>query len=113
MTLHVIQVDGGPYKGSIQEILPDNVLDQRVTIRHSADFAGDPSQLEFQWYYYPADSGNGGATPPLPDPSNPTANGWMPFPVSGQGVNDITIGEGNISSLITMSDNWFVMRYRG
>lgn len=110
VTLHVIQVGGGPYQGSLQTILPDNVLDQRVTLRHSADFAGDPGLLEFQWYYYPAD---GGATPPLPDSSNPTANGWIAFPDSGLGVNDITIGEGNLSSLITLSDNWFVMRYRG
>jgi hypothetical protein len=110
VTLHLIQVGTGPYQGSIQTILPDNVLDQRVTLRHSADFGGDPRQLEFQWYYYPAE---GGATPPLPDASNPTANGWVPFPDSGPGVNDITTGEGNLSSLITMSDNWFIMRYRG
>lgn len=110
VTLHVIQIGGGPYMGSIAQILPDNVLDQRATLRHNADFAGDPQQLEFQWYYYPA---SGGSPPALPDPANPTANGWIPFPDSGQGVNDITTGEGDVSTLITMSDNWYVMRYRG
>ena len=110
VTLHVIQVGGGPYLGSIAQILPDNVLDQRATLRHNADFAGDPQQLEFQWLYYPA---SGGSPPSPPDPSNPTANGWIAFPDSGQGVNDITTGEGDVSSLITMSDNWYIMRYRG
>jgi len=110
VVLHVIEVSGGPYTGSLQTILPDDVMDQRTTMRHNADFAGDPQLLEFQWYYYPA---AGGDAPPLPDPANPTANGWIPFPDSGQGVNDITVGEGDVSSLITMSDNWFIMRYRG
>jgi hypothetical protein len=110
ITLHVIEVSGGPYTGSLETILPDNVMDQRTTLRHNADFAGDPQLLEFQWYYFPA---AGGTPPDLPDPSNPTANGWIAFPDSGQGVNDITMGEGDVSSLITMSDNWFIMRYRG
>ncbi|MCW5558971.1 MAG: hypothetical protein KIT22_14215, partial [Verrucomicrobiae bacterium] len=110
VTLHVIQVEGGPYTGSLVTILPDNVLDQRVTLRHNADFAGDPQDLEFEWYYHPA---IGGAVPDLPDPSNPLTAGWIPFPVSGAGYNDITIGDANLSSLITLSDNWFIMRYRG
>lgn len=110
VALHVIQVGGGPYQGSIQTILPDDVMDQRVTLRHSADFGGDPQSLEFEWYYYPAE---GGIPPPLPNGADPSASGWVPFPDSGPGVNDITVGEGNMSSLITMSDNWFVMRYRG
>lgn len=113
VSLHVIQVGTGPYQGSLLSILPDNVMDQRVTLRHSADFGGDPSQLQFDWYYHPATSNQ---PPTLPDPANPAANGWIPFPMdpnSGLGVNDVTIGEGNLSSLITMSDNWFIMRYRG
>ncbi len=110
VSLHVIRVEGGPYLGSLQVILPDNVLDERVTLRHSADFAGDPRDLEFEWYYHPAE---GGAAPAAPDPADPTATGWIRFPQGGKGINDITIGEGELSSLITLSDNWFFLRYRG
>ncbi|MCC7377185.1 MAG: hypothetical protein IT581_21165 [Verrucomicrobiales bacterium] len=110
VTLHVIEVAGGPYKGSLQAILPDNVLDQRVTLRHSGDFAGDPERLEFEWYYQPA---VGGLPPAPPNPDNPLTNGWTRFPQGGFGINDITLGEANVSSLITLSDNWFFLRYRG
>jgi hypothetical protein len=42
--------------------------------------------------------------------------GWIPFPglTSGvNGANDVTLGDGNLSSLLTLSDNLIICRYRG
>ena len=109
--LHLVRVDNGPYPGEMKVLQPQNVFDQRLTLRHNNDFGGEPSQVEFQWFYKP-DSANFDKTL-FPDPDHLNMNGWIPFPDSGFGVNFITTGEAGQSGLIVMSDNWFIMRYRG
>ena len=98
-----------PYQGQLQIITPDNVFDEQLTLRHSGDFGGLAENLEFEWYYKPDQDG----TPPalLPDPDNGQMNGWFPFTLpSNQGAVEIVIQGANI---LTLSDNWFVARYRG
>jgi probable HAF family extracellular repeat protein len=120
--MYVIQVDNGPFLGALAPMPGDNVFDQRLTLRYTADLGGDPNPLQFEWYYYPGD--NGGVSPPLPtlnaDGSVQNYNGWLSYMVpdvltetQGRGANDITLGLGGESGLLTMSDNWFVSRYRG
>ncbi len=97
------------YQGEIKVIPSDNVFDEQLTLRHSGDFGGNPDALEFEWYYHPDEDG----TPPfpLPDPDNGQLNGWFKFPVDNPyGALEITIEGANI---VTLSDNWFVVRYRG
>ncbi len=119
ISLNVIRVDCldvngdgsflSPYQGQLQIITPDNVFDEQLTLRHSGDFGGLAERLEFEWYYKPDQDG----TPPalLPDPDNGQMNGWFPFTLpSNQGAVEIVIQGANI---VTLSDNWFVARYRG
>ncbi len=119
ISLNIIRVgcldDPGPppilssYQGEIKVIEPENIFDEQITLRFSGDFAGNSDALEFEWYSHPDADG----TPPfpLPDPENGQLNGWLQFPVSNPfGANQITIGGANIQ---TLSDNWYVMRYRG
>ncbi|MGH8527026.1 MAG: hypothetical protein ACREXY_23325, partial [Gammaproteobacteria bacterium] len=79
VSLHVIRIDGGPFRGDIKVLYPDNVFDERLTLRHSADFGGEPQNLEFEWYYK-RDEPNFDRTflpSVLPNGSIDNANGWI------------------------------------
>ncbi len=116
VSLNVIRVDCldlpdgtfSTYQGEIKAIESDNVFDELLTLRHSGDFGGDPTTITFEWFSHPDVDG----TPPqpLPDPENGQLNGWLQFPVNPEGANEITIQGANIQ---TLSDNWFVVRYKG
>ena len=118
VSLQVIKVDkrNGVYQGNIWIVPSDNVFDESLTLRHSGDFAGDPDQIEFDWYYQPDTDGQAEAPRsfaaddadridllPVPSP-------WIRHPDSGIGAIDITL-EG--PGLLTLSDNWFITRYKG
>jgi len=119
VTLHVIQVDAGPFRGDLKTIFPDNVFDERLTLRHSSDFGADPDRLEFEWWYHPDDADfEPTALPTLnPDGSIADAKGWLVYAPAltpnKSGQNTITIGDGGETSLFTLEDNWFISRYRG
>ncbi|HEX5218398.1 MAG TPA: LamG-like jellyroll fold domain-containing protein [Verrucomicrobiae bacterium] len=116
--LHVIRVADGPFRGDIKVLYPDNVFDEKLTLRHSADFGGEPQRFEFEWYYMPDDPSLNHTNLPTVDANgNVTAlNDWTPFPsipAGANGFNDITIGDGAVGGLLTLADNWFLCRYRG
>ncbi len=121
VALHVIRVDDGPFLGDLKVLPGDNVFDERLTLRHSSDFGGDPGPLTFQWYYKPI--GADFDPTDLPVVTNALSEfpsdmrGWTVYgnflPTTGRGVNFVTTGEGGESGLITLSDNAFVCRYRG
>ncbi|GAA4812276.1 hypothetical protein GCM10011365_21160 [Marinicella pacifica] len=97
------------YQGQLNVIAPENIFDEQIVLRHSGDFGGNPDALEFEWFFHPDDDG----TPPqpLPNPDSGQLNGWIKFPVANpMGANEITIAGANIQ---TLSDNWYVARYRG
>jgi probable HAF family extracellular repeat protein len=130
VTLHIIRVDDGPYLGDMKAIYPGNVFDQRLTLRHSSEFGGDPDAVEFEWYYKPDSTGLNPREMPATsaDGSVTDSRGWIPYTFANrnlsapqpprlldarQGVNDITLGEGGESSLLSLGDTWFICRYRG
>ena len=103
VALHVIQVGCPLYQGELKVALSDNPLDEKMTLRHSGDFGGKADDYIFEWRTEPPVNG-------LPS-TKPFAQ-WtvfVPSPGSGEGALDITI-EG--SGLFTLSDNYFVCRYR-
>ncbi|MEM7479611.1 MAG: hypothetical protein AAF481_00435 [Acidobacteriota bacterium] len=97
------------YQGELDVIFPDNVFDEQLTLRHSGDFMGRSSDYRFEWFFHPDEDG----TPPepLPDPDGGQLNGWLQYQPDGGdiGANSITISGSNLQ---TLSDNWFVARYR-
>jgi len=121
ISLNVIRVDclaplpaplppQSTYQGFIHVMTSENVFDETMTLRHDGDFGGNPDALQFEWYYHP--DADGLPPQPLPDPDNGQLNGWLKFPTpaGGAGANDITIAGADIT---TLSDNWFVTRYKG
>lgn len=111
--LHVIRVDDSLARGALAVIQADNVLDERVTLRHTADFAGQPESFVFQWFYQVDADGFSATNVPAvaSDGSITNLGAWVPYPDGGAGVNDVTLGTGGTSSLLTLSDSWWVMRY--
>ncbi|MBK8002248.1 MAG: hypothetical protein IPK15_27050 [Verrucomicrobia bacterium] len=116
VTLHVIRVEGGPFRGDLKVLFPDNVFDERLTLRHSSDFGGDPDRLQFEWWYHPDEANFNPAALPAVNPATgevTDSRGWRVYKPSAAGLNSITLGDGAETSLFTLIDNWFVVRYRG
>ncbi len=114
VTLHILEIDDGPYRGDLKVLPNDNVFDSRLILRHSSDFAGRTDDVEFEWWYHPFD--------PLSQTNLPVVNpitgqvtdtrGWIRHS-GGMGLNQITLGGPGESGLLVLSDNWFIVRFKG
>ena len=111
ISLHVIRVDRTQkYRGAIAPIYPENVFDEKITLRHNADFGGNVDALVFQWYYREEDGAS--ANPPgvaFPNPPGvPVAGRWTLF---GEitGGNEISLSG---ASAALLADNLFFCRWR-
>jgi hypothetical protein len=49
--VQVLKVASRLYTGDLKVIQSSNPLDEQTTLRHSADFAGNPADYEFDWRY--------------------------------------------------------------
>ena len=99
VSLVVIQVDTNLYEGEIKVIAGDNPLAELLTMRHSGDFAGHADRYEFEWRTLPPQGG-------LP-PTNPYDQ-WILHAKENGKLYTVIGGPG----LLTLSDNYFVCRYR-
>lgn len=100
--LKVIRVECPLSRSELAAIPSDSPFDEKISMRFKGDFAGQSDDYQFEWKTLPA---VGGGSPQV-GPEQ-----WNPFPVAneGSGVNDIHIkGPGRF----TLSDNWFICRYR-
>ncbi|MDB6154743.1 MAG: hypothetical protein JWL90_3196, partial [Chthoniobacteraceae bacterium] len=104
VALHILRVVNPPVTGELKVIFSDNALDEKITIRHANDFAGDPDGLTFEWLYVPATTPT---SPPLP--GQPNAPNWLPLE-SGLGINDVTFEGAGVK---TLADSWVICRYKG
>lgn len=102
--MHVLRVGGGLYPGDLRPLTADNPLTEQVSLRHSGDFGGRAEDYEFQWYYSPPVDGQ----PPLnrPGEAGPT---WFRYGDDDAGP---LISFGGTQPLLSLADNYFVMRYR-
>jgi hypothetical protein len=57
VVMKVFRVSPQLYTGDLKVLLPSNPLDEKVTLRHSGDFAARPQDYEFQWRYAPPQGG--------------------------------------------------------
>lgn len=100
VALHVLKVGEPVYGGVIKIIKPVNVFDEKLTLRHNADFAGEPERFTLEWYFKEDTTG---FAPPLPVGNDKT--GWTYYG-RGPGLSEITL-----ESEMTLTDKWFVVRY--
>ena len=103
VVLQVIKVTCPLYRGEVKVIESANPFDEKLTLRHSGDFAGETDEFQFEWRTLPPVDG-------LPSTQPPELwSTFTPVPATGVGAVDITIaGPG----LQTLSDNYFVCRYQ-
>ncbi len=100
VALHIINVKNDKYRGAIKTIMPDNVFDEKITLRHTADFGANPGDAVFEWRYREED-GTG-----QPPPDTAPAGTWQAFPGKGPEI----AMEGAGAALLT--DNLVFCRYR-
>ena len=49
VSVHIIRVGGGLYRGQLKPVLSSNPLSENVTVQHTGDFAADTPSFEFEW----------------------------------------------------------------
>ena len=112
VVLHIIKVDKTQrYRGSIATILSDNVFDENIILRHTADFGGNADDLVFEWWYRPEDG-----TEALPPDRQPSPTPWKlfadPSGNQGQGFYQITLKGNPSAPEVLLGDTLFYLRYR-
>ena len=116
--MHIIKVVPNLYPGDLKVLLSSNPLDEKVTVRHSGDYGGQPENFEFRYRYAFNDSG--GQAPARPLDNTDTVPGfpaWInpdntPYSLGGS----ILVGADPSAVLsnpaVLMSDVNFTMSYR-
>jgi len=95
----IIKVKSKLYQGRLDTLFSPNPLDKQLTLKYTADFAGEPQQFEFEWNY--AGPVNGSA------PAETNGN-WYHF-ANTNGLHYTTIGDAGVFGL---SDHYLRCRYR-
>lgn len=101
ISVYVFKVGAPLYQGEVKAIESDNPLDEKLTMRHSGDFAGHPENYEFEWRYLPPNEDGVADLDSAPD-------SWL-LHSTGDGLWSVVIGG---PGLLTLSDNYFVCRWR-
>jgi hypothetical protein len=110
VSLHVIQVSRQQkYRGALKAILPPNVFDEKITLRHTADFGGNVDRVAYAWWYHEEDG-----TVKVGDVPGNVSAGSPPWNAIGDpngtaGVNQIEL---NGNPTLLLADNLFYARYR-
>lgn len=101
VSLSVLQVDTNLYSGELEVLEPADVLAEQLSLRISADFAGQAGQVAYRWKWVNPVGG-------LPPASGfEEWNTYGPDPV--QGTNEVTIAG---ASPFTLADHFFAVQYR-
>jgi len=109
VAVHVIKVDASRlYRGAIKTILPPNVFDEKITLRHTADFGGNTDQLAFAWWHREEDGTVEPGDVPPGGSGRPVWNALAGADGTG-GLNQIDL-QNNPSLLL--ADNLVYARYR-
>ncbi|HPB31652.1 MAG TPA: hypothetical protein PLB62_09370, partial [Candidatus Sumerlaeota bacterium] len=115
VSLEIIKITCPLYQGELKAIEPPCVFDEQLTLRHTGDLAGKSGDYVYEWRTLP-DPGTGS---PPEDPLD-MWDIWDPDPAANDGDTD-TPGKqvaGALDTtirgagLFTLSDNWFIMRYK-
>jgi hypothetical protein len=108
ISLHIIKIEkDNRYRGEIDILYPDNAFDEKINLRHTADFGANGDDIAFEWWYR-EDDGND-----QPPPDAAESGVWSIFPDesgnNGMGMNEISLSGAGAALLV---DNLFFVRYR-
>ncbi|MBF0452495.1 MAG: hypothetical protein HQK75_17460, partial [Candidatus Magnetomorum sp.] len=106
ISLYVIKVLKEKVRGAIKTVFSENVFDEKISLRHTADFGANPNDLIFQWWYREEDATEQPTPDIIPDK-------WLIFPdpegKDGVGMSEISIAG---AGAVLLVDNVFYVRYR-
>jgi len=107
VALEVIRVEYPLYRGEVKVIQPDNVFDERLTLRHSSDFGCEPEKWYLEWQYCQQLEQPGS---PGQDPNNH----WKLWDGDETGGKDVGLVQLTIrgDAIWALKDMWFSCRYR-
>ncbi len=108
VAIHLMRVDWPLYRGEIKAVPSDNPLDDKLTLRHTGDFAGKAGNYAFSWYYCSDTNGFPSAVVPTGTNLPAPGSGWLVYADNTNGALDITL-EG--PGATTLEDHWFICRY--
>jgi hypothetical protein len=116
--MQIIKVVPDLYPGDLKVLLSSNPLDEKVTVRHSGDYGGQPENFEFRYRYAFNDSSGQAPARPLDNSDTvPDFPAWIdpdsaPFSLGGS----ILVGADPSAVLsnpaVLMGDVNFTMSYR-
>ena len=86
--------------------MPDNAFDEKITLRHTADFGANPEDLVFEWWYREDDN----TVQPPPD-VQPAAWAIFPDPSGNNGLGAVEVVMAGAGKDLLV-DNFFFTRYR-
>ncbi len=116
VSLQVIQVgctldaqgEDSTYRGNLLVVQSDNLFDEKLTLRHTGDFGGQPDNFDFEWWIAEVD--DTGVSPSVLPSSYPWKSWTRIEPGASELGPEITLEGANPT---TLSDNWFIARYKG
>ncbi|MHB1309580.1 MAG: hypothetical protein ACYC23_21110, partial [Limisphaerales bacterium] len=101
ITLSLLKVVPELYSGDLEVLQPDDALAEQLSLRYSADLAGQVGEAEFQWRWVEP---SGGLIP------NTNFVNWAVYGADRAiGTNEVSLSGANP---FVMSDHYFAVRYR-
>lgn len=102
ITLHIIQVGDARFRGGIKVVEAQDVFDEKINLRHTADFGGNTEEAYYEWWVHDI-----AALQTLGTPDGTGSDGWQLIDM-GLGMNQIEF-TGRPDLMI--SDKLFFVRY--
>jgi hypothetical protein len=121
VVMKIIKVVPQLYPGDLKVLLSSNPLDEKVTVRHSGDYGGQPENFEFRYRYGYDESSGESPTRPPGNSNTGMGSPWLdPTPAAGDPRgplrNSILVGadpSAVIDNPVTlMGDVSYIMSYR-
>lgn len=107
VSMGIIRVGVELNQGRVFPVVAANPLVESVSIVYDGDFAAAPQDFEFEWRYQPPDNG----LPPA-KPVGDDVTGWLPLGSVEAGKTVNLFGGAGFDPLLTLTDNYTVLRYR-
>ncbi|MGI9240214.1 MAG: hypothetical protein ACR2RV_05405, partial [Verrucomicrobiales bacterium] len=102
ITLHIIRIGDARFRGGIKVVEAQDVFDEKINLRHTADFGGNTEDAYYEWWIHDIAS-----LESLGTPDGTESDGWQLID-KGLGMNQIEF-TGRPDLMI--SDKLFYVRY--
>ncbi len=107
VALHIVEIGDTRLRGGIKVVEAQNVFDEKINLRHSADFGGNTADVFYQWWVRSVDNLDNVGLPPAEPASSDDDSEWQIYE-QALGLNQIEFAG---RPDITLADKLFYVRY--